>query len=131
MAMLSPADGAVERGGVAAGTAADDDDVEVLGRGDHLRVYDRPVEDGLYRGVPNALFAVFVGALVLCVDLLFDLVTERVDGVLALLDLLIGGPAVAVLIRACGERAEAEQGGECASAAARLVLVMAAALPTR
>src|SRR5205823_1828233 len=32
--------GAVERGGIAAGAAADDDDVELLGRGDHL------LEDG-------------------------------------------------------------------------------------
>ena len=37
MAMLRPGRRAVERGGVAAGSAADDDDVVVLGRGDHLR----------------------------------------------------------------------------------------------
>jgi hypothetical protein len=34
---VEPGAGAVERGRIAAGAAADDDDVEVLGRGDHLQ----------------------------------------------------------------------------------------------
>jgi hypothetical protein len=34
---VEPGAGAVERRGVAAGAAADDDDIEVIGRGDHLQ----------------------------------------------------------------------------------------------
>ena len=52
---VQPGRRAVERGGVAAGPAADDDDVVVLGRGDHLQRCRRPCVGsrfGLYRACP-------------------------------------------------------------------------------
>src|SRR5690606_3809444 len=61
---------------------------------------------------PCDSLAVVVAALVLGVDLFLDLVVEAVDGVLALLDLLVRGAPVAVLVVATGGgAAQCEEGG--------------------
>src|SRR5688500_683685 len=70
----------------------------------------------------DVLLAVLVRALVLCVDFVLDLVADVVDPVLALLDLLVGRAAVAVLVfPAGGDPGQGERGANDTAAARRFM----------